>query len=163
MSMRRLGSLNYPIAFLERLADYTPGQHWVSIVRHRGQAVAGLLTFLFKDRVMPYLIGTTRKAKRCSAAGFIYLTAMERGVDEGYRIFDFGRTRRENTGSYNFKKFQGFEPRALGYQCYTLPGCTAPNLSPSNPKLRIARKLWTYLPLTITRAVGARAVRHISG
>jgi FemAB-related protein (PEP-CTERM system-associated) len=163
MSMRRLASLNYPFRFFERLVEFTPGRHWVSVVRRSGRIVAGLVTFLFKDRVMPYFIGTTRQATRCSAANYIYLTAMEHGVDLGYRVFDFGRTRRDNIGGCNFKRFQGFGPRPLGYQCFTLPERVAPNLSPSNPKLEIARKIWSYLPLTVTRAVGARLVRHIPG
>ncbi|MGB2985600.1 MAG: GNAT family N-acetyltransferase, partial [Phycisphaerae bacterium] len=86
ISMRRLGSLTYPFAFFERLAAFTPGGHWVSLVEWKGRPVAGLVAFLFKDRVMPYFIGTTDEAKRCSAANFIYLTAMERGAECGYRV-----------------------------------------------------------------------------
>ena len=163
MSMRRLASLNYPLRFFERLVEHTPDRHWVSVVRRRGRAVAGLVTFLFKDRVMPYFIGTTGEATRCSAANYIYLTAMERGVDLGYRVFDFGRTRRDNIGSYNFKRFQGFEPHTLGYQCDTAAGHQTPDLSPSNPKFRVARRLWPYFPLAITRAVGARLAKHVPG
>ncbi len=163
MSMRRLASLNYPLGFFQRLIEYTPHRHWVSVVRRRGRAVGGLVTFLFKDTVMPYFIGTTSDATRFSVANYIYLTAMERGVDLGYRVFDFGRTRRDNLGSYNFKRFQGFEPRILGYQSYTPEGQETPNLTPSNPKFRLARRIWPRIPLAITRAIGARLVKHIPG
>lgn len=163
ISMRRLASLTYPLVFFERLVAYTPHRHWVSIVQWNGQTVAGLVTFLFKDSVMPYFIGTTDEARRCSAANFIYLTAMERGVECGYRIFDFGRSRRDNTGSYDFKRFNGFQPRPLGYQYYTAPGHSTPDLSPSNPKFRFVRRLWTHLPLWVTRTLGARVARHIPG
>ena len=163
INMRRLGSLTYPFRFFERLIGYTPGRHWVSLVKWDSRPVAGLVTFLFKDRVIPYFFGATDDARRCSAANYIYLTAMERGVEEGFRVFDFGRSRRDNPGSYNFKRFQGFEPHSLGYQCYTAPGHGPPNLSPSNPKYRFARKLWTHLPLWVTQAAGARIARHIPG
>lgn len=163
ISMRRLASLTYPLAFFERLLAHTPDRHWVSIVQWNGRSVAGLVTFLFKDRVMPYFIGTTDDARQCSAANLIYLTAMERGVECGYRIFDFGRSRRDNTGSYDFKRFNGFQPRPLGYQYYTAPGHSTPDLSPSNPKFRLARRLWTHLPLWVTRTLGARVARHIPG
>ncbi len=162
-SMRRLASLNYPFSFFQRLTELTPDRHWVSVVRWGERVVAGLVTFLHRDRVMPYFIGTTDDAKRCSAANFIYLNAMERGVEFGYRVFDFGRTRRDNQGSYDFKRFQGFAPRPLEYQTYTLPGHAALDLSPTNPQFRLARRLWTRLPLCVTRPLGARLSRHVPG
>ncbi len=163
MSMRRLASINYPFSFFKQLIAHSPGQHWVSLVRSGGRPVAGLITFLFKDRVMPYFIGTTHDAKRCSAANFIYLTAMERGVEHGYRTFDFGRSRRDNKGSFDFKRFQGFEPRPLGYQTYTSDGSPPPNLSPDNPKFRMARRVWSHLPLWVTRPLGVRLSKHVPG
>lgn len=163
INMRRIGSLCYPYLFFQRLIEHTPHQHWVSLVYRQGQPVAGLVTFLFKDRVMPYFFGSTREANQCSAANYIYLTAMERGVEKGYRVFDFGRSRIDNTGSYNFKRFQGFEPTPLGYQCYISPGFEAPDLTPSNPKIRLARRLWTYLPLGLTQTLSATLTRHLPG
>ena len=163
ISMRRLGSLAYPYRFFESLIKRTPSAHWVSLVRYRGRAVAGLVTFSFRDTVIPYFIGTTQKAKACSAANFIYLTAMERGVSEGFRVFDFGRSRCDNTGSFNFKRFHGFTPRPLAYQAYVAPGASPANLTPNNPKFRLARSVWRHLPMGLTRVVGGRLARHIPG
>jgi FemAB-related protein (PEP-CTERM system-associated) len=163
IGMRRLGSLNYPYVFFERLIARTPKRHWVSLVRWNGRPVAGLVTFLFKDCVMPYFVGTTHDAKRCSAANFIYLTTMERGVAAGYRVFDFGRTRRDNQGSFDFKRLHGFEPRPLHYQIHTVNGREPLNLSPDNPKYRLARRVWSHLPLHVTRPLGARLAKHFPG
>lgn len=162
-SMRRLASLPYPFRFFESLANHTPDAHSVLLVRRNGRPVAGLMTFEFRGTVLPYFIGTAPEAKRCSAANFIYLTAMERGVSDGCRIFDFGRSRRENVGSFDFKRFNGFTPRPLEYQMYVTPGAKSPNLSPSNPKFRFARAVWRHLPLSVTRAVGTRLAREIPG
>jgi len=162
-SMRRLASLNYPFRFFQTLLDQTPGRHWVSLVRWNGEPVAGLVTLCHGDRVLPYFLGTTDRAKRCSAANFIYLDCMERAVAAGYRVFDFGRSRRDNTGSYNFKRFQGFEPRPLQYQTFIPQGHTAPNLSPDNPKFGLARRIWPRLPLFLTRTLGAYLSTHVPG
>ncbi len=162
-TMRRLGSISYPLAFFERLIAHTPDRHFTSIVRRDGRTVGGLITFLFKDRVMPYFFGSTDEARRCGAANLVYLSAMQRGVALGYRVFDFGRSRRDNVGSANFKRFNGFTPRPLGYQRYTPPGRRGPDLSPGNPRFRFARRLWPYLPLCVTRVAGARLARHIPG
>lgn len=163
ISMRRLGSLNYPYRFFEALADRFRDRHWVTVVRRNGQPVAGLVTFLFRDRVMPYFIGTTDAARHCSAANFIYLAVMERAVAAGYRVFDFGRSRRDNSGSYDFKRFHGFEPRPLQYQRFVEPGCGTIDLSPTNPAFRLARRIWPHLPLCVTRFAGAHMSRHIPG
>ncbi len=163
LSMRRLASINYPRAFFRRLAESTPDRHWTVLASLNGRPVAGLVTFLFRDRVLPYFLGTSGDATRCSAANFIYLTVMERAVACGYRIFDFGRSRRENAGCCNFKRFNGFDPQPLGYQYYIPPGRQPVNLSPANPRFRAARALWPNLPLFLTQALGARLARHIPG
>ncbi len=163
ISMRRLASLNYPFSFFESLIEFTPGHHWVSLVRWNGRPVAGLVTFLFKDRVLPYFFGAVDEAKLCSAANFIYLSAMERGAGQGYRVFDFGRSRRDNAGSCDFKRFQGAKARPLAYQVYVPPGKALPDLSPTDPRFRMARRIWPHLPLCITRALGARVAKHIPG
>ena len=163
ISMRRLASLTYPFRFFGQLIASTPKQHLVAIVEWKGRPVAGLITFLFKDTVMPYFIGTTDEARQCSATNFIYLSVMMRAVQCGYRVFDFGRSRRDNTGSYNFKRFNGFEPRTLAYQTYSMPGTATPDLSPGNPKFRVARRVWPQLPLCITRTLGVWLARQIPG
>jgi hypothetical protein len=162
-NMRRLGSLAYPFAFFEQLTAHTPGRHWVLLVLRQGRPVAGLLTFLFGDRVMPFFFGSSSEARRCSAANFAYLTLMERGVREGYRLFDFGRSRRSNPGSYEFKRLHGFEPRPLEYQMWTAPGCEGSGLCPDNPRFHLARRAWKYLPLRLTTVLGARLARHVPG
>lgn len=163
LSMRRLGSLAYPKSFFQCLLKETPGRHWVSVVSRNGIPVAGLVTFLFRDCVMPYFIGTTDEARRCSAANFIYLSNMERGVEQGYQVFDFGRSRQSNTGSFDFKRFHGFVPRPLQYQSYVREGCELPSLSPDSPRYRLARRVWRHLPLIVTQSLGAAVAKHVPG
>jgi hypothetical protein len=162
-SMRRLGSLNYPYSFFEHLVARTPGAHLVSLVRHEGRPVAGLVTFLFNSTALPYFVGCDPRCNRMSVNNFVYLTAMERSVEMGCRVFDFGRSRRDNTGCCDFKRFHGFEPEVLQYQRIVAPERTAPNLTPSNPKFRLARRIWPMLPLWITRPLGAALTRHVPG
>ncbi len=161
LSMRRLGSLAYSYAFFRALAKHTPDAHWTSIVQWNGRTVAGLFTLLFRERVMPYFVGTTNLAKRCSAANFIYLATMERAVAEGYRVFDFGRSRRDNAGSFDFKRLHGFEPRPLEYQTWVADDRPMPSLTPSNTRFAPARKVFRHLPLPLTRFIGARVANHI--
>jgi len=163
ISMRRLGSLSYPYRFFESLADALGDDVWVSTISRGGKPVAGLLSFVYADRIMPYFFGSTNAARRCSAANFAYLTLMERAVESGLRVFDFGRSRKDNKGSYDFKRLHGFAPRPLEYQHYTPVGAAVPNLSPTNPKYRWARRVWPHLPLFLTQSLGAAVAKHIPG
>ncbi|MBI4719341.1 MAG: FemAB family PEP-CTERM system-associated protein [Planctomycetes bacterium] len=162
-NMRRLGSLAYPPSFFRALLRHTPEAHWVSLVFWRDRPVAGLVTFLFRDRVMPYFVGTSAAARRCSAANFLYFSTMERAVTRGYREFDFGRSRRDNAGSFDFKRFHGFEPTPLEYQQYSPCGAAPPRLSPDDLRYRAIRRIWSHLPLPATQLMGSLLSRHVPG
>ncbi|MEE9296527.1 MAG: FemAB family XrtA/PEP-CTERM system-associated protein [Phycisphaerae bacterium] len=162
-TMRRLGSLNYPFRFFQELIDRTPGGHLVSLISYGNQPVAGLVTFLFNGVAMPYFVGADARFNHLSVNNFVYLTAMERAVTEGCHTFDFGRSRRDNHGACAFKQNQGFAPTPLQYQVYTPPHGAGTDLTPSNPKFRMARRLWPLLPAWMARSLGAWLSRHIPG
>lgn len=162
-SMRRLASPNYPYRFFESLAQSTPGAHWVQLVRHEGRAVAGLVTFLHRDRVMPYFIGIDERADLYGLSHYLYEENMRLAVASGYRIYDFGRSRIDNSGACNFKRLCGFEPTLLEYQTFVAPGRAAPDLSPGSPRWSAARRLWKRMPLTITRPLGGWLSKSIPG
>ena len=176
-SMRRVASINYPLAFFRLLMERTasvascsdnlargeqPG-HLVQIIRYQGRPIAGLLSFLYRDTLMPYFAGCDERYEKCHPNNYLYLTAMERGVELGCCRFDFGRSRIDNTGAYNFKRFQGFEPTPLHYQYYVPQGGRVPDLHPGNRKIDLAQRVWTKLPLAVTRPVGAWLAKSIPG
>lgn len=162
-SMRRLASLAYPQPFFGRLLENTRHRHWVCVVRKEGRAVAGLVTFLFRDRVLPYFVGLSDDARNFSAANYLYYVTMQRAVEAGFRIFDFGRTRRDNHGSFDFKRFHGFEPTPLAYQRISLDGRPVPKLCPTDRRFALARRIWPLLPLRLTTALGGALSRDIPG
>lgn len=164
-SMRRLASPNYPLAFFRALIERTAeGRgHLVQLVLHRDRPIAGLVSFLHRGTFMPYFAGCDERFEKYHPNNFLYLTAMERGVELGCREFDFGRSRLDNTGSCGFKRNQGFAPAPLGYQYYVPKGGTAPDLYPTSPKARLARRIWPRLPLALTRPLGAWLAKSIPG
>ena len=75
-------------------------------------------------------------------------------------MFDFGRSR-EGTGPYHFKRHWGFEPVTLPYQYIVLRGRALPDLSPSNPRFRLAAAIWKHLPLGVTNRLGPPLTRYL--
>lgn len=165
-SMRRLASPNYPMAFFRGLIERTPGGeagHVVQLVLRGDRPVAGLVSFTYRGTMMPYFAGCDERFEKYHPNNYMYLAAMQRGVELGCREFDFGRSRADNVGSYSFKRNQGFEPIPLGYQYFVPRGGSAPDLYPTSPKVRLARKIWPRLPLAVTRPLGAWLAKSIPG
>ncbi|MCP4590461.1 MAG: FemAB family PEP-CTERM system-associated protein [bacterium] len=162
-SMRRLASINYPYRFFELLVKLAPERTLTSVVYYRGHPVAGLLTLLHGETVMPYFVGLDRRYRFTNMSNFLYLSLMEWAVRDGRRVFDFGRSRRDNPGCCDFKRFHGFEATPLGYQRMVAPGAHPPDLTPTSARFGLARRMWPYLPLALTRPLGAWVSRHIPG
>jgi FemAB-related protein (PEP-CTERM system-associated) len=162
-SMRRLGSLNYPLALFRTLADSHGPDFWISVAQLGGRPLCGVLTLVHRDCVYPYVIGVDERVPVDGATNLLYHAIMERAVERGLRRYDFGRSRADNRGSVSFKKNQGFEPTELGYQRYVPAGRSAPDFKPSNPKFAWARRLWPRLPLPVTRTAGVVLSKALPG
>ena len=160
-SMRRLGSPNYPLKFFRELAQNIDS--CVELVRYRGRPVAGLLTFFDRGRALPYFSGIDERLDLYGLSNFLYWQSMVDAVRRGCGVYDFGRTRVDNTGPFDFKRSFGFEPRPLGYQTIVMPGHRAPNLSPALRRWSVARRVWKKLPLGLTRPLGAVLAKSIPG
>ncbi len=162
-SMRRLGSICYPYSFFEALVERNRKNTHVQVVRSKDRVIAGLVSFIFRDECLPYFVGCDERFNRFNANNFLYWKSMERAVETGCRIYDFGRTRKGNKGSYDFKRFHGFTPRALGYQRLVCCQDSATNLTPANPRLKLVRELWKKMPEPVCTRLGMWLSYHIPG
>ncbi|MCK6486536.1 MAG: GNAT family N-acetyltransferase [Phycisphaerae bacterium] len=163
ISMRRLGSINYSYGFFEALIAETPGRHLVQTVRADGRPVAGLITLLGRGVAMPYFVGTVTRGAVYGLSNYLYCKAIERCVEMGCTTFDFGRSRRDNAGGVDFKRFHGFTPQPLAYERFVPAGGRDARLSPSHPRFAMPRRLWPWLPLAVTTRLGAWLARSIPG
>lgn len=162
-SMRRLGSPNYPRRFFEELAAAQPESCLFQLVHCDERPVAGLLTFLHRETVMPYFAGIDERRDIYGLSHFLYAESIRWGVEHGFSQYDFGRSRVDNAGAYEFKKLCGFVPQPLEYQTYVPPGHAAADLAASSPRWAAARRLWQHLPLAIARPLGGWLARSIPG
>ncbi|MCB9851005.1 MAG: GNAT family N-acetyltransferase [Phycisphaerales bacterium] len=162
-SMRRLGSISYPLTFFESLVERYPRSADVQIIRSGARTIAGLVSFRFGDVYLPYFAGCDERCNHLQTNNYLYLCAMRRAVELGCRVFDFGRTRIDNRGSYDFKRFHGFESQPLKYERWLGPGVSPPNLCAGNPRLRFARRMWSCMPQSWCTRLSAIAAVHIPG
>jgi len=160
IQMRRLGSPVLPYSWFQYLAREFKDQSTILSVRYRGELVASVFVFLFQDVVLPYYSGSLQEYSRYHINNFMYLKLMEFGVENGYKVFDFGRSRK-GTGPYSFKKNQGFVSQPLFYQYYLNRATQIPNVTPSNPKFDFPKRMWQKMPLPLTKWLGPKLIRTI--
>mgnify|MGYP003627773797 CR=1 FL=1 len=158
---RSLGTPALPLAWFERLVHELPGQVEVHVVMRESVPLAACMSFLFRDQVLAYYSGTGPDVDRqFKASAFLYLSLQEWCVEQGYRVFDFGRSRKDS-GAFDFKRRQGFEPRDLPYRFRLVHDKGLPSLTPSNPKTRFLTNTWQRLPEGLARGMGGYLSRYL--
>jgi FemAB-related protein (PEP-CTERM system-associated) len=160
-SMRYHGTPVYPRRFLAEILDRHPADTNLFFVYHEGRPVAGVLNVLWGDVIMPYYAGADRRGERPRGVDdFLYLAIMRWGREQGFRTFDFGRSKR-GTGAFKFKERWGMEEVPLAYQYHLGKAKALPNVSPANPRYEAAIRIWQKLPLPVTRLLGPMIVKRV--
>lgn len=160
LSLRNLGTPGFPRRYFRELHRAFAGDCESLVVYHQGQPVSGVLSFYFRDEVLPYYGGGAPVARALGAADFMYWDLIRRAAQRGLRTFDFGRSK-VGTGAYAFKKNWGFTPQPLIYEYFLPRGGAIPEHNPLNPKYRFLIKLWKRLPLPVANIVGPRLSRSL--
>ena len=159
-SVRNLGTPVYGYQYFEGIVQSFGDRCKIFLVDYEGKTIAAVLVFFYKDQVLPYYGGALKEYFRFAPSDFMYWELMRYGAAHGYKIFDFGRSK-QGTGSFDFKRHWGFEPRSLPYSYYPIKSQFIPDTSSLNPKLQWAVRIWRNLPLKLTMALGPRIMRHI--
>lgn len=159
-SVHRLGTPVFSKCYFHLLKEVFAQDCELMIIEKGGGIVSGVMSFYFRDEVLPYYGGGTDEAREVAGNDFMYWELMRRACEKGYKTFDFGRSKR-NTGSFDFKKNWGFEPQPLHYE-YQLCGAEAvPDHNPLNPKYRLFIKAWQKLPLPLANLIGPHIVKNL--
>jgi FemAB-related protein (PEP-CTERM system-associated) len=159
-SVRNLGTPVMPRRFYAAILAELGAAAELSAVRGPDGHVAALMTFYFRDRVMPYYGGATPAARPLHAYDLLYWSQMERAVARGTPVYDFGRSKR-GTGSFDYKTYWGFAPEPLHYAFHLGRKRELPDVNPLNPKYRLMIETWRRLPLAIANTAGPFIARQI--
>jgi FemAB-related protein (PEP-CTERM system-associated) len=160
-NMHRQGTPPLPKRYFEALHKaFAPDCEVLTIVGPDGEALSSVLSFYFRDEVLPYYAGDVAAARDLAANDFKYWELMRRGCERGLRVFDYGRSKR-GTGAFDFKKHWGFEPTPLAYEYCLYRTDRIPEHNPLNPKYRMLIALWRRLPIAVANAVGPHLVKSL--
>jgi FemAB-related protein (PEP-CTERM system-associated) len=125
-----------------------------------GRLLSSVMSFYFRDEVLPYYAGDDERARELAANDFKYWELMRRACARGLKVFDYGRSK-QGTGSYAFKKNWGFEPRPLHYEYCLYKRDAIPQNNPSNAKYKLLIETWRRMPIWLANWLGPFIVRNL--
>ena len=157
--MRDLGTPTQSLAFFREVADNFPEDCWFACAYLAGRPVAGGCGFRFGDELEITWASSLREYNRESPNMLLYWAFMERAIEEGVKVFNFGRCT-PGTGTHRFKmQWGGREEPLWWYGLAASSDVTTP--SPNDAAFRWGPRIWRKLPTSIATAVGPSIVRYI--
>ena len=156
-SYRRLGTPVFPKRYFQAIAGSFGGMVDVREVVLDEAVVAVSLNFLFRDMMHTYFAASAEEQLSKSPNNFMYFDHLLWAGANGYRVFDFGRSKKES-GHYEFKKHWRTAMRELPYEILLVNSDEMPNFSPANPRFQMAIRLWRMLPLPVARVLGPHLI-----
>lgn len=159
-SVRNLGTPVFARGYLDLLQQQFGDDCETTIVVSGTEPVAGVMSFYFKNEVLPYYGGGTAAARKVSANDYLYWRVMCQAAERGTGVFDYGRSK-VGTGSYRFKKHWGFTAEPLHYEYGLVKATEIPDLSPANPRYSLFINMWKKMPLAVAGVLGPMIARNL--
>ncbi len=159
-SVRNLGTPVFSKRYFKTLHRVFADSSDILTISREGELVASVMSFYYKNEVLPYYGGGTDLARTLKGNDHMYWQLMCHAAKKGARLFDYGRSK-EGTGSFKFKKNWGFKPEPLFYEYYLVKASEMPDLNPLNPKYQLMIKTWKRLPLFVSQWVGPLVSKYL--
>jgi FemAB-related protein (PEP-CTERM system-associated) len=158
-NMRDLGTPVYGFGFFASILSQFEGAAELCVVRAGTQPAAAALLLHGKGISEVPSASCLREHNATCANMLMYWNLLDRAVQRGQAVFDFGRST-EDSGTHKFKKQWGAEPEPAIWQYYLRTGSTT-EMRPDNPRYQRFIRIWQKLPVGLTRLIGPPIVRGI--
>ncbi|WP_457427299.1 FemAB family XrtA/PEP-CTERM system-associated protein [Roseateles sp. P5_E7] len=160
-NVHRHGTPAMPKKYFQALLDeFGADAEVLTVTAPTGKPLSTVLSFYFRDEVLPYYAGDDEAARDLAANDFKYWELMRRACARGLKVFDYGRSK-QGTGPYAFKKNWGFEPQPLSYEYRLFKRDAIPQNNPNNPKYQLMIKAWRKLPIGVANWLGPFIVKNL--
>jgi FemAB-related protein (PEP-CTERM system-associated) len=155
-AMRDKGTPTPGIRFFRNVMERFPTHMILMVVRREPQVLGGGLIAPFRDTVYCAWAGMRREFYELRPSHLLYWETMRYGSANGFQWVDFGRSH-WNSGSFEFKRSWGGQPRPLYQQFFLNTTAHPPAVGGSredDAQYRLFVRLWRHLPLRLTDVLG---------
>jgi FemAB-related protein (PEP-CTERM system-associated) len=160
-NVHRHGTPAMPKRYFQALMqEFGPSCEVLTVTDAGGRPLSSVMSFYFRDEVLPYYAGDDEAARDLAANDFKYWELMRRACARGLKVFDYGRSK-QGTGSYAFKKNWGFDPAPLHYEYCLYKRDAIPQNNPSNAKYKLMIEAWRRMPIGLANWLGPFIVRNL--
>ena len=126
-----------------------------------GRPVSGVMSFYFRDEVLPYYAGDYRGCARPRGQRLQVLGADAQGVCARSAVVRL-RPQQARHRVLRFQAQLGVRARAAALRVSACSSATTiPQNNPLNPKYRALVAVWRRLPLPVANALGPMLVRNL--
>ncbi len=161
VNMRDLGSPVHSMKLMRHVLSEFLECSKIVVIYKADEPVAAALLVGFEKVLRNPWASSLRKYASLNPNMLLYLRVLEYACDNGYQVFDFGRSS-AGEGTYKFKEQWGAAPAPLYWHYIFLDG-KLPNLESSGKeRFEKAIRYWQKLPLVVTRVIGPSIRKHIS-
>ncbi len=159
-NMRDLGTPVYGKSFFLNLLCTFKEAATLVVVKIDGRPVACAFLLGHKELMEIPWASTLRRVNPMNINMWMYRQILGFAIKENFGYFDFGRSSRDS-GTYRFKKQWGAIAVDHHWYYWMPAGEALPNLSPDNPKFKLAIAVWKRLPLFIANFFGPMLVKNL--
>ena len=163
ITRKKLGLPPQPYVFFESLWDtfFESGRISLLLAGKDGKAIAGLMLFKFKDRVSAEIAASDHTYCDVSPNHYLFWEAIKLACQEGYKVFDFGRTPPNNHGLMDFKDRWGTRVVDLPEYYYPRQVCEKPAEPESSVRYKLIRSVCKNVPTFVSQRIGNFCYRHL--
>ena len=159
--MRDLGTPTQPRRLFEVIAEVFGDEAWFGCAYLGEQPVACGCGFRWGSEFEMTWASSLVEHKRIAPNMLLYWSFMERAIDEGLTLFNFGRCS-PGAGTHRFKLQWGSRDEQLWWYGRAANGdAEAATPSPNDSGYSWGPRLWKHLPTPVATVLGPRIVRYI--
>ena len=159
-NMRDLGTPVYGRGFFEAILQAFPADTRICVVYLKNRPVAAGFLYGFRNRLEIPWASSDRRYNRLRPNTLLYSSVLEFACRGEFQQFDFGRSSNDS-GTYHFKEQWGARPVPLYWYYWSTNSRAMSEVSRENSMYSTAIRIWSRLPLVVTRIIGPAIVRHI--
>ncbi|MHC4205522.1 MAG: GNAT family N-acetyltransferase [Planctomycetota bacterium] len=163
LSRKHLGLPPQPYAFFRSLWQTFSGSGYVRVLLalKGNEPIAGSILLKFKERVSVEWMVSDVKYRDLSPNHYLFWQAMKSAWEEGFKIFDFGRTSHNNHHLMDFKARWGTKITDLPNYYY--PSSLSGKLAEpeSSQRYRLISTVCRKAPLCVTIPIGRFCYKHL--